>query len=156
MSATNEHGLSKRQKAFADFYLDGLERNVAAGVSYVRAGYSINGAAEGASRLLKNEKVSAYIDAEQEWLSEKTRMKRWQAIEMLSENLTTPIGDLDERSTLVQEHTVDRIGEEIVRTKIKMIDKLGSLDRIARMLGWYEPEKHQVELEIVIGGKQEA
>ncbi len=156
MSAENHHGLSKRQKAFADFYLDGLERNVAAGVAYVRAGYSNNGAAEGASRLLKNDKVADYIAAEQERLSERSRVKKWQVLEFLSDVITTPVGDVDENSALAQEVTRDEIGEETVRTKIKMVGKIEAIDRLARMLGWNEPEKHEVELEIVIGGKQEA
>jgi phage terminase small subunit len=145
-----DHGLSARQKLFADFYIEALGHNIAAGVSYVRAGYSNNGAAEGASRLLKNDKVAAYIEAEQQRLSEKMRIKKWQLLEFLSEAITTPIGDVNKDSTLCQEHTVDEVGEETVRTKIKMVDKLGAADRLCRMLGWFQPEvvKHEATEEL--------
>lgn len=145
MSTTNNHGLSKRQKDFADFYLEGLERNTAAGVAYVRAGYSQNGAAEGASRLLKNDKVAAYISAEQERLSERSRIKKWQLLEFLSDVITTPVGEVDENSALVQEVTRDEVGEETVRTKIKMVGKIDAVDRLVRLLGWNMPEKIEVD-----------
>lgn len=133
--------LSDRQKKFADFHLEGL----AAGVAYVRAGYSQNGAAEGASRLLKNEKVAAYIDREKEILSERMRVKKWQVLEFLSEAITTPIGEVDETSTLAQEVTRDEIGEKVIRTKIKMVGKLDAIDRMAKLLGWYAPQKVEVD-----------
>lgn len=153
--------LSKKQKQFVDLYLEGL----AAGVAYVRAGYSQNGAAVSASKLLKTPNVIAYMEAEQQAMSERSRIKKWQVLEFLSEVITTPIGDVDESSTLCQEYTRTEIGgpqgqlrrgsydrgnevEEspaALLVKIKMVGKIDAIDRMAKMLGWYAPEKHQLD-----------
>lgn len=135
--STPSHGLSPKQKKFADYYLEGI----AAGIAYTRAGYSPNGAKEAACRLLKTEKVAAYIEAEQERISAQSRIKQWQLLEFLSDVITTPVGDIDENSILAQEVTRDEIGEQTLKTTVKMVNKIAAIDRLTKMLGWNAPKK---------------
>ncbi len=131
--------LTIRQQRFADLVLSGMSQTAA----YIKAGYAVKGADAGASRMATHPGVSAYLETEREKTAERERIKKWEVLDFLSNVIRTPIGEVDESSMLAQEVTRDEIGEEILRTKIKMADKLGSVDRMAKILGWYAPEKHQ-------------
>lgn len=138
----NPPTLAGRAKTFADILLDGKTTATAA---YIAAGYSPKGAKGASSRLAATPAVIAYIDAQREAMSERTRIKKFEVLDFLSRAITTPIGNIDEASDLAQEVTRDEIGEEVARTKIKMVGKIDAIDRLAKMLGWYAPEKHQID-----------
>ena len=142
------HSLSIQQKKFCDFYLEGMP----AVTAFVKAGYSAKHANSSASRMLRVPHVAAYIEAEREAMSERTRIKKWEVLDFLSDTIKTPVGEIDETSPLAQEVTRDEIGEEVVRSKIKMVGKIDAVDRLAKLLGWYAPEKHEVQFEVTIGG----
>jgi len=150
MSTPPATTLNPKQRKFADLFLGGMD----AGPAYTAAGYSRNGAKESACRLLKTPAVAAYIEEARRILSEHSRIKQWEVLQVLSDIITTPCGEVDETSPLCQKLTRDEVGEETVRIKIEMPCKLGAIDRMAKMLGWYAPQQVQVstssELEALI------
>jgi phage terminase small subunit len=131
-----------RHQRFADLVLRGSSLLDA----YLHSGYKSKGSAAkaAASRLRAHADVSAYITAVQKQAASGAVMDRQEALEYLTRNIRTPIGEVDETSDLAQEVTRDEVGEETIRTKIKMPGKINAVDRLAKMLGWYAPEKVEV------------
>lgn len=149
--------LNPRQKRFADFYLGGM----AAGPAYVKAGYSKNGADQAAHNLLRNTEVAAYLKVCQRELSEASRWEKWQLLDFHQKVLETPVGKVDENHVLAQEVTIDEIGEQTIRKKVKMVGKMDSARELAKMLGWHAPDKVMVSADdawrealAAIGAKQ--
>lgn len=140
---------------FADLIL----RGKAGSEAYREAGFKAKtkrAQETGASRMLRNAEVAAYITAVQALSAMGAVMDRQEAMEFLTRNVRTPVGDVDERSDLAQEVIRDEIGEETIRTKIKMPGKIDAIDRLAKMMGWYEPEVQKVQFEVIIGPNAEA
>lgn len=138
-----------RYQRFADLLLRG-ENGISA---YVSAGFKGKGksAKAAASRLRNHPQVSAYMEAIMRKSAEGAVMNRQEAMEFLTLNVRTPVGEVDETSKLAQEVTRDEVGEETIRTKIKMPGKIEAIDRLAKMLGWFEPEVQKVQFEVIIG-----
>jgi phage terminase small subunit len=143
-----------RHQRFADFVLRGSSLLDA----YLSAGFKAKGKAakSAASRLRQHPDVAAYITAVQKIAATGSVMDRQEAMEYLTRNVRTPIGEIDESSDLAQEVTRDEVGEETIRTKIKMPGKIEAIDRLAKMLGWFEPEVQKVQFEVIIGPNVEA
>jgi phage terminase small subunit len=158
MKANDE--LSARETAFVEALLgrgaDG--KPMAASQAYQAAGYRAKGnAAEvAASRMLRKAKVAAKIKQRRREIAEASQIEKWQLVDWLSRALLTPIGEIDADSDLAQEVTEESVGEEILRTKTKVVGKIEAGKLLATLLNWTEPEKHEVKFEIVIGGHADA
>jgi phage terminase small subunit len=143
MSTKDEHGLNPRQKKFVDLWLEGM----AAGPAYTKAGFSANGADQAARNLLRKTQIVAYVESERQRLGEMSALKKWEAVAHLTRVIKTPIGEVDEKSDLAQEFQVSEFG-----TRIKMMSKMDAFEKLAKMLGWYEPDKVEHTVEVIIGG----
>lgn len=143
-----------RHQRFADLILRGMSLVDA----YLAAGFTCSkrSARTASARLRQNPQVDAYIKAVQTTAAAGAVMERREAMEFLTRNVRTPVGEIDEESDLAQEVTRDEVGEETIRTRIKMPGKIDAIDRLAKMLGWYEPEVQKVQLEVIIGPNADA
>lgn len=143
MSVKDEYGISARQRKFVDLVLAGR----AAGRAYEQAGYSARGmnANSEASKLLKKPNISQYLKAERKKLAEASQIEKWELIEFLTRAIRTPIGELNQNDDLVQEVTKDEVGEQTIRTKIKMVGKLDAAKQLATLLNWNAPVKVEVD-----------
>jgi len=137
----DDDGLTKRERTFADKVLEGMPATRA----YQAAGYKANEqtARKNAYLVLRRPQVIAYMREERKALAELARLEKWQLVEYLTQVITTPVGHVDETSPLAQEYTVDEIGREKVRTRVKMIGKLDSAKLLASMLGWTTPDREK-------------
>lgn len=118
-------------------FAQALAEGKSATESYAEAGYSPN---QGNSSLLKsNQMVSERLDFLLDFtLAEGRRY--------LADILRTPIGKIDADHPLCQELT--RVeGAEFSSTKIKMPGKLDAFDKMAKLKGWYAPEKSEIKHE---------
>ncbi len=111
-------------------------------------------AIEAASRLLADCNISARVEELQK-LAETTLEKRlgWnkeKALTYLVEILETPIGEVGKEHRLAQEF---RNTEDC--SQIKLPSKADAMKQIAAMCGWNEPEKHSMEVNVIIGGNAE-
>ncbi len=140
--------LTPKQEKFVELFTGGMDAKNA----YIAAGYSPRGAEGAASKMQRVAKVRAAIEAARAELREKSRMKKEDALDWLIDVLRTPVGEVDENHVLAQEVVTDELGDTIVRRRVKMVGKMEAMEKLAKMLSWYEPEKHSVEVEVVIGG----
>lgn len=143
MSTATDPGLNPRQMKFVHLFTGGM----AAGRAYEAAGYACKGHAAdvAASRLLTNVDIRKAMKDVRRALSESDRWEKWQMLDFHQAVLETPIGELDENSVLVQEVTTDEIGEAVIRKKIKMVGKMDSAKEFAKLMGWYAPEKLELD-----------
>ena len=121
----------------------------------VAQGCTTKTAMEAASRLLADCKISARVEELQK-LAETTLEKRlgWnkeKALSYLVEILETPVGEVDKLHRLAQEF---RDTEDC--SQVKLPSKADAMKQIAAMCGWNDPEKHSLEVNIVIGGNAES
>ena len=130
-------GLSTQQKRFADGVLSGLP----AGRAYEQAGYTQTGAGadSAASALIRNHKVSEYIESIKSKTESKLIMSITERKEWLTRGITTPLSDVDESSDLC----VESISSEVM-AKIKKVDPLRAMDILNKMDGAYAAEKVDV------------
>jgi hypothetical protein len=70
--------------------------------------------------------------------SQKSEPSRDQLREFLTEAILTPAGKVDEQSGLCQSYK----NTPEVR-EIRMADKLRAIEKLAKLCGWNEPEKHE-------------
>lgn len=143
--------LNTRQLNFAQNIASGLT----AGRAYEQAGYSArgNGADVNGCKLLKRADVAAEVERLRKQSAEDCRWTRKRGLDFLCDVLETPIGKINADHVLAQEHQAAtlRVGE-----RLKMPAKIDAFRELAKMLGWYEPEKHQLEVEVIIGGNAES
>ena len=91
--------------------------------------------------MLRKDKPMAYVRAERRRMAEADQYQKWQLIEFLTRAITTPVGQIDEESDLAQEVTREEIGEQVARTRIKIVGKLDAAKQLATLLSWNAPEK---------------
>jgi hypothetical protein len=115
--------------------------------AYREAGYKCNKAAASANaaKLLGNAKIILRIKEIRAKACELSDLSKADAIRYLTRIIHTPIGDLTEKSDLVQEFTQEALGANVLKTKIKMCGKLEALKQLAALCGWNAPEKIEVE-----------
>lgn len=140
---TDEDGLNPRQRKFVELFTGGLEPTEA----YVAAGYSPKGASGAACKLQAIASVKDAIAVERARLRKASQMSKDDALDWLAGVVRTPVGEVDGKSVYAQEVQVSEFG-----TKIKMAGKMEAIEKLAKMLGWYEPEKVEHTVEVVIGG----
>lgn len=127
--------LTDQQRLFAQAKAKGMSGEKAV----AHASYKSRGKAARvqAARLLANDSVTAYLEELRAESDKAARVDRERAIEILSEAVITPIGEIGPNHPLAQEYRVGKHGETI-----KMPGKIEALRELAKILGWYEPEKH--------------
>lgn len=117
--------MNQRQKKFADLYLQGMT----AGAAYTQAGYNSTGSAADVCgcKLLKNAKIKDYFKT----MSKKTD--------------SSTIKTITERKEMLS-RIMDREEGESPSDAIRASAELSKMD------GAYEPERQEVDLNIIIGG----
>jgi len=149
--------LTPKQSRFVEEYLIDLNGKQAA----VRAGYSAKSAEAQASRLLRNTAVQAALGEAMQARSQRTEVTADRVVAELAKLAFADMRDywprpgetidlhrLDEdRTAAVEEisisETVDRAGVLHRRTRLKLHDKKGALDSLARHLGMFV-DRHEV------------
>ena len=139
-----ERGINARQERFAQFVASGIPDTTA----YIQAGYknSEKNGERNAWQLKENQGVKARIAELLAKNAEKSEYKRADLVKLLVSVLKTPVDEVDETHVLAQEVTTDAIRGGIVRTKVKMMGKIESARLLVEIMGWKEPEKHEVDV----------
>lgn len=108
--------MNDRQKKFADLIIMGRPASRA----YREAGYSAtgNGAEVNGHKLLKNPEIKAYIEAAKERAAEAAEIER---------------------------EDIVRFYANVIRGRDETRDKLTAARDLAKMMGWNEPEKINVQ-----------
>lgn len=130
--------LNERQERFCQLVVSGRPH----GRAYEEAGYKAKGASADAqaARMIRNDKVKARIAELMKENASGCRLTREQAMSFLCDIIETPVGDIDPQHKLAQEY---REPGETTGGMIKMPAKLDAFKELAKMCGWYEPEKIQ-------------
>lgn len=131
--------LNERQERFCQLVVSGRPH----GRAYEEAGYKAKGdfADQCAARMLsRNAKVKARVAELKSENASGCRLSREQAMSFLCDIIETPVGEIDPNHKLAQEY---REPGETTAAMIKMPAKLDAFDKLAKMCGWYEPEKIQ-------------
>lgn len=167
--ATLKNGLTDRQQRFCDEYLLTGNGTQAA----IKAGYAKNSAEVTASKLLRNPKVSAYIDSKREKRAEKYDLSQDAVLKQYhrlgfsdirqyynEDGTFKKITELsDDAAAAIAGIEVDEInlgGTVIgVTKKLKLAGKRDSLDSICRVQGYNAPEKveHSIKRVKVVRGR---
>lgn len=131
--------LSPRHEKFAQLVASGEP----AGRAYEKCGYDSRGASADAqaARLIRTAKVAARIAEIRKQCDELCTMSKEEAIDFLVECIRKPIGEIDTAHRLAQEY--QEPGEHS-GGRIKMPAKLDALDKLAKLCGWYAPEKKEI------------
>ena len=116
-------------------------RGATADEAYAKAGYKPDRGH--ASRLAANGSILARIDELLEVRNEQAEMKIGEALAFLASAIRTPVGEVDETSTLAQEVTYDQT-EQGSRKKVKMVGKTDALKLMADWLGWSKAKQLEV------------
>lgn len=132
-------------------------------------------AMEQASTLLADLKIASRVEEIQKAFRERLEKRLgWgqeKAIAYLVEVLETPVGELHANHRLTNEMTTELRGgakgrlyrgnapegneehaEEVEVVKLKGISKAEAMKQLAAMAGWNEPEKHELTINVTIGG----
>ncbi len=142
-SKTTTKGLSAKHEKFCQLIAEGSTGYDA----YRKAGYkcSKETARANAAKLLTKANILSRIEQIRAKASELCDMTKAEALRYLTRIIRTPVGDLDEKSDLVQEYHREDMGARTVRTKVKMCGKLEALKQLASLCGWNAPEKIELE-----------
>jgi hypothetical protein len=85
-----------------------------------------------------NESVAARIEELRARNAEKCQLSRDEAVQYLVEILKTPVGEVTADHRLAQSY-------DAKSGKIELPNKLGAMQLLAKLCGWNEPEKHEIE-----------
>lgn len=131
--------LNDRQIRFANHVLEG----VPASRAYLLAGYQANerAAEANASRLLRNDKVAAFLNERRKAAIERASFGFSDLTRFLIDIMMTPAGQLDERSRLVQRFRRNKHG-----LSIEMPNKLQAAVLYAKLMG-FDREKAAAPLQ---------
>lgn len=133
-----EHGLSLKQKAFADIYME----NANPGRAYIEAGYTVknmNTAYACGHRLLKNAKVQAYINR---LMSEKDNERIASADEVLELLTQLARGDMDEEMIVAYQN---KATWEVAKRQAPPKDRAKALELLGKRYSLYT-EKQQIDV----------
>ena len=131
--------MNERQERFAQL----VASAVPFGRAYEQAGYSASGdiADKAGSRLAKKVEVEARIAELRAENAKLASLSRAEAIDFLCEVVKKPIGEVTTESRLAQEY--QEPGEHS-GGKIKMPGKIDAIRELAKICGWYAPEKQEI------------
>lgn len=93
-----------------------------------------------ASELKQNPKVAAAIDAVNEVLQFRGVASKEEVAHFLTRAINEPLSVIDADSPLAQE-IIEEQSEDGGKTKIKKVDTLKAADMLNKLMGYYEPEK---------------
>ena len=124
-----------RHERFAQLVASGKHSDMEA---FKQAGYADESAHQNACRLRANESVADRIEELRARNAEKCQLSRDEAVQYLVEILKTPIGEVTADHRLAQSY-------DAKSGKIELPKKLGAMQLLAKMCGWNEPEKHEIE-----------
>lgn len=130
-----------RHQRFADLVL----KLVPAPEAYRKAGFKAKTAGSrhsGASRMLKNAEVVAYMEAVKQANAATARIDRDAMIRYCEDVMLTPLRDLDDGHPLCQVYREDPVTGE--RT-VQMPGKLLAAKQLAELHGWNKPQEVKVE-----------
>jgi len=132
-----------RQERFCEFVASGMTGTEA----YLQAGWKCNrdAARASAAETLAKPSIKERIAEIRAKDSQKSEYKRADMVRYLVAVLQTPVGEIDANSPLVQEFTIDTIGEATIRKRVKMMGKIEAARLLVDIMGWKEPEHHVVE-----------
>lgn len=161
--------LSGKEQAFCEQYTVDWNKTRAA----QRAGYSPDNpaaAAVSANRLLKKANVNAYIEEckkDTERLAGISRLRNAKELANIAYSSIAHLHDTwvetkyfedltEEQKSAIESierktRTIEREGDtdiEIEYVKIKLFNKLAALDAIAKMYGYYEPERMKIDADL--------
>ena len=128
--------LNPRQLAFADGYLNGRPAYLA-----YREGYEGLHERSGAWEIRTNPNVASYMGLCRERLRESAGVTKAEIIDYLLEAIATPVEEVDAGHRLAQEVEIGKNG-----TKVKSVPKLGAIQELAKLLGWYAPEEKNIKV----------
>lgn len=157
---------NSRHERFCQAIVSGM----AAAPAYVAAGYKED--RSHAAKLATKSHIVARIEELNTKVAEAVGFTKAEGLKFLADVIRTAVGNVDETSPLCQEVTRDELGgaqgqlkrgnadrgnelenDTIIRTKVKLPSKLEAYREIAKTLGWYAAEQH--DLNAGLGGKIE-
>ncbi len=141
-----ERPINDRQRRFCELVVAGRP----AGRAYEEAGYAVRGdvADAAAARMLGNDRVQDHLVKLREEAEKVAGMTKDDAIRKLVEIWNSP------PSAASMDNPLCELKMSKAGPFATFPDKSRCLDRLAKMLGWDEPEKVHFEFEVVIGGSE--
>lgn len=155
--------LNVKQARFAELVASGENSTQA----YLKAGYEVSNAIAGSAgaRLLKNVRVAARVAELRSVQTRTNLLTKDEKRAFLAEILRTPIGEIGPDSVLCQEYTREQVaggnrgklkrgkadsgneidGVPVIRTRVRMADKLKALELDSKLAGHFEPDQVVVE-----------
>lgn len=129
--------------------VDKLSKAEAYRKAYKRDDMSNAAASKAASRLSKNDELLRMIKNLNDRLDTTAIASKQECMEFLTQVIRTPIEAVGEDSPLAQESITTRDG-----VRFKMPSKLDAVRELARMAGYYEPERVEVDgcIEQILSG----
>lgn len=129
--------LNAKHEKFARLYAEGAT----AAAAYREVCGDKGGARNSGYRWLQREDVKKRIEELEDETRDMLNLSKEELLDKLYEAIITPVGEIDEFHPLCEEVTYNRDGSK----KIKMISKLGAIEKIARMAGYNEPDEVEVK-----------
>ena len=138
MIMKEERMLTERQKRFCREYVN----NVSVVEAYANSGYTARGASASAaaSRMLTKPNVRACIEELRAKLDDDSIMKKKEYLQHLTRIVRQAPGKLSKDSSICQEF--EDYGEDMFKTKLP--NKLEAGKQLAKLQGWEEPDKLEV------------
>lgn len=164
---TRQQKLTDRQERFCLEYVVDLNAKQAA----IRAGYSPNGAAVNASKLLTNNNIKKKIDRLQAEIAKRTAITADMVVRELAYigfadvrecfdkhgNILNPKKLPDSIAKVVAGIDVIEVKKDVKAKKLKLWSKVSALDSLAKHLGMYQQDAGATAINInVIDAKQGA
>ena len=125
-----------RHESFAQAVASGKSASEA----YRQSGATGKNADVHAARLMVNDGISKRVAELKAAQAQKSELSRDQLREFLTEVILTPAGKVNEQSRLCQSYKVTPEVREI-----RMPDKLRAVEQLAKLCGFNEPEKMEIE-----------
>lgn len=125
-----------------ELFAQALATGETADAAYVKAGYKANRG--NAATLKTNQSILDRVEELKAEAAKGVTFDLEQGYKWLQEIIETPIGKITRDHKLAQEYSETEHG-----TRLKMPGKMDAFREIAKLRGWYAPEKKQVELTAV-------
>lgn len=152
-----------KHEAFAQAVAEGMSGTAAYREHIADPGTKTDTCMSAASRLLADDKVFARVSelrtGFRHVLEQRLGMRQETIARFLVSVIETPVEEVVPNSALAQEVKRSRkiVGrgedaEEWEVEQVKTPSKLDAAEKLAKMAGWYEPEKHELTINVTIGG----
>jgi hypothetical protein len=136
--------LTTKQKRFVENHIN---RGMSIAESVRRAGYAVKSARSEdygslGCRILKTERVSAYVSKLREKQFAKDVLSISEKRSFLARAVRTPVGEINEGSDLAQEVTISE-GANGTSRKVKAVDKLRAIELDSRIAGDFHADRNE-------------